>query len=64
MIQKLIKFLERELLISPASLKLGLEQSNGNFSNLPIVLWQYGLINLKELDAIFTWIESQDNLSW
>ncbi len=63
MLQKLINFLELELLISPASLKLALKQSDGNSSFLPMVLWQHGLITRKELDLIFDWVDTQNNFS-
>lgn len=60
MLKKLIKFLEQELSISSASVNLALERSEGNLNILPMVLWQYGLITLKDLDSIFDWIETRE----
>ncbi len=62
MLKKLIVFLEFELLIAPASLKLALKQSDRSATFLPMVLWQHGLITLKELDLIFDWVDTQNNL--
>ncbi|MFM1842085.1 MAG: hypothetical protein RLZZ490_821 [Cyanobacteriota bacterium] len=59
--QQLLNFLRQDLSLSDASLAIAertvsnsLEDSN----HLPIVLWQYGLITLEELDRIFDWLET------
>lgn len=59
--QKLLNFLRYDLSLPDDSLAIAertvsknLESSN----HLPIVLWQYGLITLEELDRIFDWLET------
>lgn len=54
---RLIQFLKDELAIPAASIAVALKQ--GQDSNmLPMVLWQYGLITLEQLDKIFDWMET------
>jgi hypothetical protein len=55
---KLIDFLHRNLNLPDDSVQLALKKSRPNYSNLPVVMWQYGLVNLPELDKIYDWYES------
>jgi hypothetical protein len=55
---KLIDFLHRNLNLPDDSVQLALKKSQSNYSNLPVVMWQYGLVNLPELDKIYDWYES------
>jgi hypothetical protein len=55
---KLIKFLVEELAIPTASIKLALDRSQENITVLPMILWQYGLINLRQLEKIWDWTET------
>lgn len=58
MLTELINFLERELLISSNSLKLALKQTLEYDIFLPLVLFQYGIIDLEQLEIIFDWIDN------
>ncbi|OCR01313.1 hypothetical protein BCD67_12400 [Oscillatoriales cyanobacterium USR001] len=60
---RLISFLQEDLAISPASIavaeRAGSSQgNNGNHdpNSLPMILWQYGLVTLEQLDKIFDWL--------
>lgn len=62
----LIRFLLRDLALPVSEVRLALrlsEQSAPNaplketLTNLPMVLWQYGLVTLAQLDQIFDWLE-------
>lgn len=54
---KLISFLQSELEIPDDWIALA--QSKGEDSNLlPMVLWQYGLLTLSQLDRVFDWLET------
>lgn len=55
---QLISFIDKELDISPDSLAMAVKQTEISFGSLPMILWQYGLINLKQLECIFAWIET------
>jgi Protein of unknown function (DUF2949) len=53
---QLIDFLQQELSVSPEAIALVLRQKPAS-AQLPIMLWQYGLITLQQLDKIFDWRE-------
>ncbi len=55
---QLIRFLQEELAIPPASIGLALRQSEPHPSLLPMVLWQYGLVTLSQLERVFDWLET------
>ena len=55
---RFIRFLQEDLALPSASIGVALrfrEQSQGP---LPMVLWQYGLVSLEQLDRIFDWLET------
>jgi Protein of unknown function (DUF2949) len=56
--REFIAFLERDLSIAPEAIALVLRQKPAS-AQLPIMLWQYGLISLQQLDKIFDWREQQ-----
>jgi hypothetical protein len=55
---KLISFLQEELAIPTTSIALAQRHPEHSSSLLPMILWQYGLISLKQLDKIFDWLET------
>lgn len=55
---EVINFLRQELNLSDSSVQLALKQSQSDHGSLPMVLWQYGLVSLKQLDTIYDWFES------
>jgi Protein of unknown function (DUF2949) len=57
-IPQVVNFLRQNLNLSDDSVQLALKQSQTNYSSLPIVLWQYGLVSLPELDRVYDWFES------
>jgi hypothetical protein len=54
---KLVRFLREELAIPTASINLALNHPEQTPSLLPMILWQYGLVTLEQLDRIFDWLE-------
>lgn len=56
---QLIQFLQDELFIPSESIAIGLRQTEPMPNLLPIVLWQYGLITLDQLNQIFDWMEDR-----
>jgi hypothetical protein len=54
----LIKFLREELAISAASLQVALKHSEQDPGPLPMILWQYGLVTLEQLEQIYDWMEA------
>ncbi len=54
---QLIEFLQSELEIPANSIATALRHPEQSPSLLPMILWQYGLITLEQLEQIFDWLE-------
>lgn len=55
---RLIKFLKEELAVPAAAIALGLRNREHDANQLPMILWQYGLITLDQLNRVFDWLET------
>lgn len=55
---RLIHFLQEDLSISAASLAMAQRHREQDQGPLPMILWQYGLINLEQLEQIYDWLET------
>jgi hypothetical protein len=58
-ISKTVSFLREHLMLPQSSIDLALKKAPANYDVLPIVMWQYGLVTLSQLDAIFDYFETQ-----
>ncbi len=56
-LNKLIRFLTEDLLLSTASMNMALKQIESNPGPLPMVLWQYGLVTIDQLNQIYDWLD-------
>lgn len=54
----LIQFLQEELSVSYSSIEVALRHSEQDPGPLPMILWQYGLITLEQLEQIYDWMEA------
>ncbi|MFH7026643.1 MAG: DUF2949 domain-containing protein [Heteroscytonema crispum UTEX LB 1556] len=54
---QLLKFLQEDMAIPVDDLQLALRHTEQTPSLLPMILWQYGLVTLNQLDRIFDWLE-------
>jgi hypothetical protein len=54
---QLITFLQQELSLSAPSIAMALRYSEQDRGPLPIILWQYGLVSIEQLEQIFDWLE-------
>jgi hypothetical protein len=54
----LIQFLQDELAISTDCIKVALKHSEQDPGPLPMILWQYGLVTLEQLEQIYDWMEA------
>ncbi len=54
----LIRFLQEDLSISADSIAVTLRHSEKQQAPLPMVLWQYGLVTLEQLEQIYQWLET------
>jgi Protein of unknown function (DUF2949) len=57
MLEQLIDFLRSQLKVSAEAISLAQKTQDLEPNTLPIVLWQYGLLNTKQLDKVFDWLE-------
>lgn len=55
---QLINFLREELAVPASAIALALRQPEQSPNLIPMILWQYGLITLEQLDRIFDWMET------
>lgn len=55
---KFIDFLQKDLSISAASIAVALRHREQDPGPLPMILWQYGLVTLDQLNQIYDWLES------
>lgn len=55
--KKFIEFLQRELSMSAEEIGLALRHQELTITQMPILLWQYVLISIQQLEKIFDWLE-------
>ncbi|WP_341531154.1 DUF2949 domain-containing protein [Nostoc sp. UHCC 0302] len=56
---KFLNFLHNELELSKADIATALRHRELNNGPLAMLLWQYGLVNLEQLERIFDWLAEQ-----
>ncbi|MGF1602679.1 MAG: DUF2949 domain-containing protein [Thermosynechococcaceae cyanobacterium] len=54
---RLIQFLQNDLNLSPDAISVADRLSRRDHGPLSVVLWQYGLVTLEQLNIIFEWLE-------
>jgi len=54
--KKMIIFLFNEIGLDESSIELGLKLSKKNNTPLPILLWSYGMLTIKELDKLYSFL--------
>jgi len=55
---QLINFLQQELAIPANSIAVALRHPEQSSTLLPMILWQYGLVSINQLDRIYDWLET------
>ncbi|MEO0949152.1 MAG: DUF2949 domain-containing protein [Cyanobacteria bacterium J06641_5] len=55
---RFLRFLEEDLSLSHNSIAIAERHLQRNPGPLPMVLWQYGLVTLEQLDRIYEWLET------
>jgi hypothetical protein len=55
---QLIDFLQEQLALPPLAIAMAIRLREQNPGPLPMILWQYGLISLDQLNQIFDWLAS------
>ena len=54
--KKIISFLTDEIGLNESSIELGLKLSIKNNTPFPILLWNYGILTIEELDKFYTFL--------
>ncbi|MDB9494676.1 DUF2949 domain-containing protein [Spirulina major CS-329] len=55
---RFIQFLQDELAIPAESLAIATRRHDPTPNVLPMILWQYGLVTLEQIDRMFDWLET------
>ena len=53
---KILSFLIEEIGLEESCIELGLKLSIKNNTPLPILLWNYGIITIEEMDKLYTFL--------
>ncbi|MDJ0657868.1 MAG: DUF2949 domain-containing protein [Crocosphaera sp.] len=61
--KQFLRFLHEELYLSADSIAVAQRSMEQTQGPLPMLLWQYGLINLYQLDKIYDWLDCPSNTS-
>lgn len=56
--KQLLTFLREKFSLPPYSLDMAVRLCEASVGSLPMVLWQYGLIDLSQLNQVFDWMET------
>ncbi|PMB45389.1 DUF2949 domain-containing protein [Fischerella thermalis CCMEE 5201] len=56
---RFIDFLQNELELSSGDIAVALRKRELENGPLPMLLWQYGLVDIEQLERIFDWLEEQ-----
>ncbi|MEB3216030.1 MAG: DUF2949 domain-containing protein [Nostocales cyanobacterium 94392] len=57
--REFINFLKKEILLTSCDISVAVRKSRLDKGPLPMLLWQYGLVDIEQLERIFDWLESQ-----
>jgi hypothetical protein len=57
-VPKFKQYLQKELGLTDLEIAVVTRSQQPTMTELPIVLWNHGLINLEQLSQIFDWLES------
>jgi hypothetical protein len=55
---RLLQFLQEELAISDSSLAIAQRHRERDPGPIHMILWQYGLVTLEQLELIYDWLET------
>jgi len=58
--REFINFLQNELALSIGEIAVALRKYELENGPLPMLLWQYGLVSIEQLEQIFDWLEDKE----
>lgn len=56
--KRLINYLQTELAIPAEDIAMAMRHQSDLVNQLPVVLWNYGLVTLSQVNSIFEWLET------
>lgn len=56
--ERFLRFLQEDLLISVESIQTAERHVEKSSGSLAMILWQYGLVSIEQLDRIFDWLDT------
>jgi Protein of unknown function (DUF2949) len=56
---RFITFLQSEIELSTADISVALRHPELENAPLPMLLWQYGLVDIEQLERIFDWFQNR-----
>ena len=59
--KEMIIYLINKLGLEESSIELGLKLSKKNNTQLPIILWSYGMLTIEELDELYSFLFQKMN---
>ncbi|MGK7924339.1 MAG: DUF2949 domain-containing protein [Spirulina sp.] len=60
---RFIHFLQEELALSKEAIAIAQRYFERDSGSFPMILWQYGLVSLEQLERIFDWLEESPEQS-
>ncbi len=54
---QLIYFLQEDLCLAQSAIAMAIRYAKQERGPLPMILWQYGLVSLEQLNQILDWLE-------
>jgi hypothetical protein len=57
--RKFLTFLQEDLELTRRDIAIALRKRELENGPLPMLLWQYGLVDIQQLERIFDWLEQQ-----
>jgi len=54
--KEMIIYLINKIGLEESSIELGLKLSKKNNTQLPVLLWSYGMLTIEELDKLYTFL--------
>jgi len=54
--KEMIIYLSNEIGLEESSIELGIKLSMKNNTQLPILLWSYGMLTIEELDKLYSFL--------
>ncbi len=59
----LLQFCQQEFSVTTTDIQLVLRHHQQTVTSIPMLLWQFGIVSIEQLNQIFHWLETQPDES-